>query len=114
VAALPKPLKAVGGRFPAIEQKMHEWMDQQISCGLDVRDNVARDKAKAFAREIGFPMERFKASAKWLDKVCYAYLSHSPSHSSSSRTVERLLASLPSLQCARPMAIIRFRTRLTL
>lgn len=69
VPAAPKQLKTVGGRFPAIEEKMHEWMDQQIAAGLDVRDNIARDKAKAFAREIGFPMERFKASAKWLDKV---------------------------------------------
>jgi hypothetical protein len=62
-------MKSVGGRFPAIEAKMHEWMDQQIARGFDVRDNVARDQAKAFAKEIGFPMERFKASAKWLDKV---------------------------------------------
>ncbi|RXK40152.1 hypothetical protein M231_02610 [Tremella mesenterica] len=64
----PKTNKSVGGRFPAIEAKMHQWMDAQIAQGLDVRDNIARDKAKAFAREIGFPMERFKASAKWLDK----------------------------------------------
>jgi hypothetical protein len=68
-ALAPKPLKAVGGRFPAIEAKMHEWMDEQLAAGLDVRDNVARDRAKAFAKEIGFPTERFKASAKWLDKV---------------------------------------------
>ena len=48
---------------------MHEWMDEEIAAGRDVRDNVAREKAKEFARRIGFPMERFKASAKWLDKV---------------------------------------------
>jgi len=69
VAPVPKPAKSVGGRFPAIEAKMDQWMDEQIAAGMDVRDNVARDKAKDFAREIGFPIERFKASAKWLDKV---------------------------------------------
>ena len=70
----PKAAKAVGGRFPAIEAKMDQWMDEQIANGFDVRDNIARDKAKDFAREIGFPVERFKASAKWLDKVCHAML----------------------------------------
>lgn len=48
---------------------MHEWMDMQFAAGNDVRDAAARDQAKNFAKEIGFPMERFKASAKWLDKV---------------------------------------------
>ncbi|WVQ99335.1 hypothetical protein IAU59_006468 [Kwoniella sp. CBS 9459] len=65
---VPKPPKAVGGRFPAVEAKLDEWMDTQIATGQDVRDQVAREKAKTFAREIGFPMDRFKASAKWLDK----------------------------------------------
>ncbi|WVW83830.1 hypothetical protein I302_105851 [Kwoniella bestiolae CBS 10118] len=64
----PKVPKAVGGRFPAVEAKLDEWMDAQIAAGQDVRDNIAREKAKSFAREIGFPMDRFKASAKWLDK----------------------------------------------
>ncbi|WVR06984.1 hypothetical protein IAU60_004021 [Kwoniella sp. DSM 27419] len=65
---VPKLPKAVGGRFPAVEAKLDEWMDAQIASGQDVRDSIARDKAKTFAREIGFPMDRFKASAKWLDK----------------------------------------------
>lgn len=52
---------------------MHGWMDAQLAAGLDVRDSVAREMAKAFAKEIGFPMERFKASAKWLDKVSPGY-----------------------------------------
>lgn len=69
--ALPKVAKTVGGRFPVIEGRMDIWMDEQIALGIEVRDNVARDKAKEIAREIGFPMERFKASAKWLDKVSY-------------------------------------------
>ncbi|WWC89408.1 uncharacterized protein L201_004332 [Kwoniella dendrophila CBS 6074] len=64
----PKVPKAVGGRFPAVEAKLDQWMDEQIASGQDVRDNIAREKAKSFAREIGFPMDRFKASAKWLDK----------------------------------------------
>ncbi len=68
--AAPKPLKAVGGRFPAIEAEMDIWMDQQIANGLDIRDNVARERARTIAKEIGFPSERFKGSAKWLDKVC--------------------------------------------
>jgi predicted house-cleaning NTP pyrophosphatase (Maf/HAM1 superfamily) len=69
VPSVPKQMKQVGGRFPAIEAKMDEWMDQQIASGLDVRDQIAREKAKTFAKEIGFPLDRFKASAKWLDKV---------------------------------------------
>lgn len=48
---------------------MHEWMDTQIASGIDVRDQVARDQAKEFARQLGFPEDRFKGSAKWLDKV---------------------------------------------
>ncbi|KAK4689069.1 hypothetical protein P7C73_g1051, partial [Tremellales sp. Uapishka_1] len=67
-SSAPKPSKAAGGRFPAIEDRMHEWMDGQIAAGVDIRDNIARDRAKAIAREIGFPPDRFKASAKWLDK----------------------------------------------
>ncbi|KAK8864344.1 hypothetical protein IAR55_001591 [Kwoniella newhampshirensis] len=65
---VPKAPKTVGGRFPAVEQKLDAWMDAQIASGQEVRDSVAREKAKTFAREIGFPMDRFKASAKWLDK----------------------------------------------
>nr|XP_031863207.1 uncharacterized protein CI109_001079 [Kwoniella shandongensis]KAA5530279.1 hypothetical protein CI109_001079 [Kwoniella shandongensis] len=65
---VPKAPKAVGGRFPAVEKKLDAWMDTQIASGQEVRDSVAREKAKTFAREIGFPMDRFKASAKWLDK----------------------------------------------
>lgn len=61
--------KAVCGRFPAVEQRMHEWMDRQIASGVEVRDSTARDQAKEFAKEAGFPTDRFKASAKWLDKV---------------------------------------------
>lgn len=48
---------------------MSEWMDRQIAAGLDVRDNIARDQAKMFAQEVGLGNDRFKASAKWLDKV---------------------------------------------
>jgi len=66
---IPKAAKQVGGRFPAIEAKMDLWMDEQIAMGQDIRDNMARDKAKDIAREIGFPVDRFKASAKWYDKV---------------------------------------------
>lgn len=108
--AVPKPLKAVGGRFPAIEQRMDDWWSQQIANGLDVRDNVARDKAKAIAREIGFPLERFKASAKWLDKVCFMKCSANQPDFGSSRTVERLLASLRRHPCTSAMATTRIQT----
>jgi hypothetical protein len=47
---------------------MDQWYDEQIALGNDVRDSVARDQAKAFAQTMGFPNDRFKASAKWLDK----------------------------------------------
>ncbi|KAJ9119572.1 hypothetical protein QFC22_003281 [Naganishia vaughanmartiniae] len=65
---LPKPVKHTGGRFPAIEQRMHEWMDAQHNAGYEIRDSIAREKAKEIARMMGFTDDRFKASAKWLDK----------------------------------------------
>ncbi|KAJ9127518.1 hypothetical protein QFC24_000927 [Naganishia onofrii] len=65
---LPKPPKHTGGRFPAIEQRMHEWMDAQHAAGYEIRDSIARDKAKEIAKMMGFTDDRFKASAKWLDK----------------------------------------------
>jgi hypothetical protein len=70
VVPIPKPIKqSGGGRFPAIEKRMDDWMDEQFKLGYEIRDQVARDKAKEIAREMGFTEERFKASAKWLDKV---------------------------------------------
>ena len=71
---------------------MHEWMDEQIAAGHDVRDNIAREKAKEFAKRIGFPMDRFKASAKWLDKVSPHRVA---SLTLSSRNDARSLASQP-------------------
>lgn len=68
IVPIPKQVKASGGRFPAIEQRMHEWMDAQHAAGYEIRDNIARDMAKGIARGMGFTEERFKASAKWLDK----------------------------------------------
>ncbi|KAJ9091996.1 hypothetical protein QFC19_008864 [Naganishia cerealis] len=73
---LPKPVKHTGGRFPAIEQRMHEWMDAQHAAGYEIRDSIARDKAKEIAKMMGFTDDRFKASAKWLDKVCYFGFAH--------------------------------------
>lgn len=70
---LPKPVKHTGGRFPAIEQRMHEWMDAQHSAGYEIRDSIAREKAKEIAKMMGFTDDRFKASAKWLDKVRRAF-----------------------------------------
>lgn len=71
---LPKAVKHTGGRFPAIEQRMHEWMDAQHAAGYEIRDTIARDKAKEIAKMMGFTDDRFKASAKWLDKVRAAKL----------------------------------------
>lgn len=65
----PKPPKTVGGRYPAIEELMHPWMDAQIAQGRDVRDSKIQERARQFAHEIGYPQERFKASAKWVDKA---------------------------------------------
>lgn len=48
---------------------MHTWMDWMFGQGQDVRDSLAKDKAKEIAKELGFKEDRFKASAKWLDKV---------------------------------------------
>lgn len=47
---------------------MDLWFDEQISRGVEIRDSTARDKAKEVAQGLGFLAERFKASAKWLDK----------------------------------------------
>jgi hypothetical protein len=69
VAPVPKAPKTVGGRYPAIEELMHPWMDRQIAMGLDTRDAVVQKEAKRCAMQIGYPPERFKASAKWVDKV---------------------------------------------
>jgi hypothetical protein len=69
VPPVPKPPKTVGGRFPAIEQALDEWIDAEIHAGRDVRDQQARDKAKDLAVHIGFIENRFKGSAKWFDKV---------------------------------------------
>jgi hypothetical protein len=68
-ASTPRAPKPVGGRFPAIEERMHDWMDAQLAAGHDVRDADARDMSKMIAAELGFGLDRFKASAKWWDKV---------------------------------------------
>jgi hypothetical protein len=69
VIPIPKPAKPSGGRFPAIEHEMLKWWDAQEASGREVRDSTARDHAKVIARMMGFGEDRFKASAKWLDKV---------------------------------------------
>ena len=66
---MPKAPKTVGGRYPAIEELMHPWMDHQIAMGGDTRDAAVQKEAKRCAIQIGYPPERFKASAKWVDKV---------------------------------------------
>ena len=68
VVPIPKPTKPSGGRFPAIEHEMLKWWDAQEASGREVRDTTAREHAKAIARMMGFGEDRFKASAKWLDK----------------------------------------------
>lgn len=68
VVPIPKPAKQSGGRFPAIEHEMLKWWDAQDACGREVKDSVAREQAKEIARMMGFGEDRFKASAKWLDK----------------------------------------------
>lgn len=65
----PKPPKTVGGRYPAIEDLMNPWMDDRIAKGLEIKDQMIQAQAKIFALQIGYPPERFKASAKWADKV---------------------------------------------
>lgn len=69
VAPVPKVPKTGGARYPAIEDLMNPWMDLQIAMGGDTRDAVVQREAKRCAQLIGYPPERFKASAKWVDKV---------------------------------------------
>ena len=116
---IPKAAKQVGGRFPAIEAKMDAWMDEQIAMGQDIRDNMARDKAKDIAREIGFPIDRFKASAKWYDKVSAADFTPDLRLTPSSRRDESLRASpthLPRSRttCRTPICRIRTCSRPTI
>jgi hypothetical protein len=68
VVPIPKPAKQAGGRFPAIENEMLKWWDSQEAAGREVKDSTARDRAKDIARAMGLGEDRFKASAKWLDK----------------------------------------------
>ena len=110
---IPKAAKQVGGRFPAIEAKMDAWMDEQIAMGQDIRDNMARDKAKDIAREIGFPIDRFKASAKWYDKVSAVNLTTGLRLTLSSRRGGSLRASpthLPRSRTTCHTLICRIRT----
>lgn len=51
---------------------MSEWMDQMLAIGGDCRDVTSREQAKKIALEVGLG-DRFKASAKWLDKVSLVF-----------------------------------------
>lgn len=68
VTPVSKPSKQNGGRFPGIEQEMTKWWDEQEAGGNEVKDVAAREHAKLIAKQMGFCDDRFKASAKWLDK----------------------------------------------
>lgn len=56
-----------GGRYPAIEEEMHRWLDEAVMQGRDVRDSEAREEALKVGLRLGHP--HFQASSKWWDGV---------------------------------------------
>lgn len=56
-----------GGRYPAIEEEMHRWLDEAVMHGRDVRDSEAREEALKVGMRLGHP--HFQASSKWWDGV---------------------------------------------
>ncbi|RSH82768.1 uncharacterized protein EHS24_007763 [Apiotrichum porosum] len=56
-----------GGRYPAIEEEMHRWLDDAVMHGREVRDAEAREEALKIGLRLGHP--HFQASSKWWDGV---------------------------------------------
>lgn len=56
-----------GGRYPAIEEEMHRWLDEAVAQGRDIRDSEAREEALQIGHRLGHP--HFQASSKWWDGV---------------------------------------------
>lgn len=54
-----------GGRYPAIEDEMHMWLDEAVMHGREVRDSEAREEALKIGQRLGHP--HFQASSKWWD-----------------------------------------------
>ncbi|BEI82177.1 hypothetical protein CcaverHIS002_0300450 [Cutaneotrichosporon cavernicola] len=56
-----------GGRYPAIEEDIHRWLDEAVLAGREVRDSEAREEALKIGLRLGHP--HFQASSKWWDGV---------------------------------------------
>lgn len=56
-----------GGRYPAIEEDIHRWLDEAVMMGREVRDSEAREQALKIGLRLGHP--HFQASSKWWDGV---------------------------------------------
>lgn len=56
-----------GGRYPAIEEDIHRWLDEAVMSGREVRDSEAREQALKIGLRLGHP--HFQASSKWWDGV---------------------------------------------
>jgi hypothetical protein len=56
-----------GGRYPAIEEDIHRWLDEAVLAGREVRDSEAREEALKIGVRLGHP--HFQASSKWWDGV---------------------------------------------
>lgn len=61
------PTRRPGGRYPAIEEEMHRWLDDAVMCGREIRDAEAREEALRVGLRLGHP--HFQASSKWWDGV---------------------------------------------
>ncbi|KAL1413628.1 hypothetical protein Q8F55_001406 [Vanrija albida] len=56
-----------GGRYPAIEEAIHRWLDEAVLEGREVKDTEAREEALKMGLRLGHP--HFQASSKWWDGV---------------------------------------------
>ncbi|KAG6850270.1 hypothetical protein H0H93_015527 [Arthromyces matolae] len=54
-------------KFPEIEEELRKWVEQCTSRKMAISDNSIREKAKAVARSLGTPPEKFKASSGWIE-----------------------------------------------
>ncbi|TFK83542.1 CenpB-DNA-bind-domain-containing protein [Polyporus arcularius HHB13444] len=55
------------GKFPDLELRLEEWAKLATRSRNSVSDSALRNKARAFADEMGITADKFKASSGWLE-----------------------------------------------
>ncbi|KAJ8523164.1 hypothetical protein ONZ45_g257 [Pleurotus djamor] len=63
----PKVAKHRPSKFPTIEIKLRNWLEQATTSNQSLSDAMIRSKAKEFAHEVGYDDEKFKASSGWIE-----------------------------------------------